>query len=121
MRNLLKKISEENKKKVFYIISICICILAFLPGKLIPDFFYLFSSSNKHVFSFLVISILLNIIYKIKIQSIFLIVILFGISIEIIQGLFTTREFSFSDFIYDIIGFIVFLIIKKILDILKII
>ncbi len=66
--------------------------------------------------SFFVLSLYLDFIKKIKILNVFYFVVLFGLFIEITQGLFTTREFDLFDVVFDLIGFglsAIFLISKK--------
>lgn len=105
----LKKVLNSLK---VWINNICLIILslgisyfAFAPHEDIPKDIDNLNANILHVFTFFVISICFYNIKKYSYLQVFFIVITLGICIEIVQGLFTTREFSVFDLGYDIIGY----------------
>ena len=97
--------SRVKKDILFYAIIFVTLVFAFLPHNQIPHDIDSINTNYLHVISFFVISFYLKYFKKIKILNIFYFTILFGFFIEIFQGLFTTREFSLLDVVFDIIGF----------------
>jgi len=106
-----------KKDTLFYAIIIFILIFALSPHSRIPQVIDSINTHYLHICSFLVISLYLNYVKKIKLLNVLYFVLAFGLFIEITQGLFTTtREFSLFDVVFDLIGFglnTLFLIMKR--------
>jgi len=101
---------------VFYGIIIFILIFALSPHSRIPQAIDSINTHYLHILSFLTLSLYLDYVKKIKILNVLYFVLAFGLFIEITQGLFTTREFSLFDVVFDLIGFglnTLLLIVKK--------
>ncbi len=94
-----------KKDILFYIIIALILIFALSPHNRIPQTIDNVDTNYLHILSFFVLSLYLDLFKKIKILNVFYFVILFGLSIEITQGLFTIRQFDLFDVVFDIIGF----------------
>lgn len=92
---------------IFIILLFIISVFAFSPHENIPKTIDTFYPNIKHVFAFFVISFYMYYYKKTKILNIFWFVLIFGTYIEIVQGLFTARDFSLYDVIYDIFGYII--------------
>ena len=100
----------------FYMISAVILVFAFLPHRLIPNLIDQIDTRYLHILAFGTLTFYMCYIQKIKIKKTFYLLLLFGLFIEITQGLFTTREFSLFDVVFDLIGYgliVAFLIVKR--------
>ena len=96
-----------TKKNIYFILLlVIISIFAFLPHKSIPHAIDTFNANYKHVLAFFSISFYMYFYKKSTLIEIFIFILLFGIYIEVIQGLYTTREFSLYDLFFDLIGYL---------------
>ena len=103
----------------FLLLLFVISIFAFLPHSEIPKDIDYFNANYKHVFAFFTISLYLYSYKSTTFLNVLFFILLFGFYIEIFQGLFTTREFSLYDVIYDLLGYLMLIILvisKGILD-----
>jgi len=96
---------------IFLILLFIISVFAFAPHDNIPNTIDAFYPNVKHIFAFTVISFFMYFYKKTTFLNIFYFILFFGLFIEVVQGLFTTREFSMYDVIYDIFGYIIFIIL----------
>jgi len=90
---------------VFYAIIIFILICALSPYGFMPQAIKGINTNYLHILSFLTLSLYLDYVKKIKLLNVLYFVLAFGLFIEITQGLFTMREFSLLDVVFDLIGF----------------
>jgi len=108
---------EQNKDMqkflIFILILLFTSIMAFLPHKDIPYAIDSFNANGKHVITFFVLSAYLYFFRMLSLKNIFYFILIFGTYIEIVQGLFTTRDFSFLDLIYDILGYSILYILSR--------
>jgi len=107
---------KVKKDTLFYAIIIFILIFALSPHSRIPQAIDSINTHYLHILSFFTMSLYLDYVKKIKLLNVLYFVLAFGLFIEITQGLFTTREFSLFDVVFDLIGFglsALFLIMKK--------
>jgi VanZ family protein len=118
---MINKIMEKKLFKVlFFITAFIVFIFAIVPD----DNIHLNINNAdkvKHFFAFFVLSFLLNrasstIEHRIRNMGALL---LFGISIEIIQLFFPTRESSIEDIIADSVGILVFQLSLSIIRFIK--
>ena len=103
---------------IFYSIVATILVFALSPHNRVPQAIDSMNANVLHIAPFLVLSLYLDYLKKIKILNVFYFVIIFGLFIEITQGLFTTRQFDLYDVFFDLIGFglsIIIITIKRIL------
>ena len=107
---------KVKKDTLFYAIIIFILIFALSPHSRIPQAIDSINTHYLHILSFFTMSLYLDYVKKIKLLNVLYFVLAFGLFIEITQGLFTTREFSLFDVVFDLIGFglnTLFLIMKR--------
>ncbi|MEA1914902.1 MAG: VanZ family protein [Campylobacterota bacterium] len=95
---------------LFYSMLLGIFLFAFLPGDTLPKMLHAINPDLKHIVAFFVISLYVYHFKHWQIVGIGLFCLGFGLFIEIGQGLFTSREFSLHDLLYDVVGYGVFLI-----------
>ncbi len=102
---------------VFMLISIS--ILAFLPHQVLPQIIEKDNPNFNHILAFFTISFYTYRFERWKLKNILFFIIAFGLYIEVFQGLFTTREFSLHDLLFDVAGYVIFLVLLFIFRLLK--
>ena len=108
-----------QKNIVFLLLLFVISVFAFLPHENIPQDIDTFNANYKHIFAFFTIAFYMYFYKKINLVNILFFILLFGFYIEVVQGLFTTREFSLYDMLYDLLGYfslVVLVMTKVVLD-----
>jgi len=108
-----------QKNIVFGLLLFVISVFAFLPHENIPRDIDTFNANYKHVFAFFTIASYMYLYKKTNLLYVLSFVLFFGFYIEVVQGLFTTREFSLYDVVYDLFGYILLVILvvtKVVLD-----
>jgi len=95
-------------KYLFILSLIIISVFAFSPGQYTPAFI-VNHDKTAHVLTFFVLTFLMQYTFRtIVIYKIMMLAMLLGVTIELIQLLFTSRGFSFEDLIYDVIGITIY-------------
>ena len=125
--NRLYNLFETNKKKILYLplalYWIIIFILTSLPGNSIPKMILGFSDKAKHLGAYLVLSFLLNfalhfqkkykLINKYSASSTFMIIFFYGLLDEIHQIFVPGRYFEWLDFLSDLIGGLIGILLSR--------
>lgn len=125
--NRLYNLFETNKKKILYLplafYWIIIFILTSLPGNSIPKMILGFSDKAKHLGAYLVLSFLLNFALhfqkkykffnKFSASSTFMIIFLYGLLDEIHQIFVPGRYFEWLDFLSDLIGGLIGILLSR--------
>ena len=116
-------------KIIFYFLNCCLIILYIFPGSLIgfllygdikmqpqitPDF--IVSSNHFYAFTFLSMIGFLTFVKSHEIKKLILYLILLSIILEIIHILVPERSFQWQDFFGNLLGVIVVIFIKKIIN-----
>ncbi len=96
-----------KKNILFFILIIVISIFAFLPHEDIPHSIDSINTNYYHILTFIVITMYMYSYKKYTHLNIFIFIFIFGFYIEITQLLFTTRQFSIKDIGYDILGYLI--------------
>lgn len=99
---------------LFFIVVSAILFLAFSPGHFTPKIFF---NHDKlaHFCAFFVLSIGMNFSFSAySIRRLFVVMAFLAIGIEVIQYLFTSREFSIIDFAAGMVGVFTYLVLLKI-------
>jgi len=104
-----------NRLKLYkislYTATVSIYILALIPLEIAEIATPLWDKTN-HFIAFFVLSILLKLSYKLKSTTIFCILFIYGVFIELSQLLFTTTRFGeVNDVVADVIGILIGLVV----------
>lgn len=92
-------------KFAFFIALICIEILSLLPKS--PEIILNSWDKFNHFLAFSTLFVFFNLAFKsVKFRVSFVLLLLFGIQIEIAQSFTPNREFSFFDILADVVGLI---------------
>jgi len=98
----------------FIALVFIIAYIAFLPNyEALPEFTSL-SDILNHFAAFLVLALFLDIGFQVKIRTAFLILMSYGLFIEVVQYFLPNRHFDLLDVLVDLTGCIVYYLIKKI-------
>lgn len=100
-------------KYLFILSLITISVFAFSPGQNTPVFIA-YHDKAAHALTFFILSFLMHRSFSLlSMTKIIMFMISLGIAIELIQLLFTSREFSLEDLMYDAIGMTMYITIHS--------
>lgn len=111
--------SKKSARFLFAAILLSILFFAFTPGHYMPS---VFTGQDKlnHIVAFFLLTLLGKYAFStIKSYTLFVYLTLLAIGIEIVQKLFTSREFSMVDAAVGIISILLGLLVHAIIRILK--
>jgi len=102
----------KSSKILFIFLVLIIAYIAFLPNyEKLPELVSI-SGIINHFVAFFVLSIFLDIGYKLNYKTAFLILFMYGFFIEFVQFFLPNRAFELLDLVVDSSGIIVFYILK---------
>lgn len=96
-------------KYIFIVSLLIVFVFAFSPGKYTPAYI-VDHDKIAHAMAFFMLSFFLHRTFPIwKMQTVMLLMFLFGLTLEMVQFLFTSRGFSLKDLMYDVVGMIIYM------------
>lgn len=107
-------INRKYIKIIFWLLVIMVLVLSFMPGSVSSSIQHV--DKLEHLVAFFVLSILLLLAYKFS-KPLFttaIIMALFGMGIEVVQVYIPNRIFSMQDFLADIVGIVLALLVYRI-------
>lgn len=108
-------LSLKTYRFLFCLCVVVVFILAIIPLKM-PQIGTSFDDKINHVLAFLVLYIVLDKAYDLKVSSIFTMLITYGFFIEFVQSFLPYRTFSLLDLSADALGLIIGIGIQNIMS-----
>ena len=105
------QITNKHYKWSFWITIIAVYILAMLPQESAPTLGW--GDKGNHILAFVVMSILLILSYRISLYRVAILMVVYGVWIEISQYFTPTRSADYRDVVADSIGVAIAILIYK--------
>jgi len=106
------QITNKHYRWLFWITIVAVYILAMLPQESAPSLGW--GDKGNHILAFVVMSILLILSYRISLTKVALLMVAYGVWIEISQYFTPTRSADYRDVVADSIGVAIAILIYRV-------